>query len=161
MNPRNIIEGATFSPITLRRGKSYSTDFYNWISLLYRSQYGDRQGNTSNYRGTIVIDHLDRLGKVVKKYIILGASPTTYIPGSQLNAADDSAVSVETLMLDYEGYIELSLTYDAITAAAGSAASSILDALGVVDKVEDLQPGFTSDVRAAVESINARRTSNK
>lgn len=161
MNPRNVIEGATFSPITLRRGKSYSTDFYDWIGMVYRSQYGDKQGNTSNYRGTIVIDHLDRLGKVVKKYVITGASPSMYTPGSQMSAVDDTAVSIETLMLDYEGYVELSLTYDSITAAAGSAATSILDALGIIDKAEDLQPGFTSDVNQLVENINARRTPNK
>lgn len=161
LNPRNIIEGATFSPITFRRGKSYSSDFYNWMSMLYRSQYGDKRGNNSNYRATIVIDHLDRLGKVVKKYVVVGASPSAYIPGSQLNSMDDSSVSIETLMVDYEGLIELSLGYDAITAAAGSAATSILEAVGILDKAKDLQPGFTSDINEVVESINARRSANK
>ena len=159
MNPRNIIEGATFSPITLRRGKSYGSDFYNWVGLLYRSQYGDKQGNTSNYRGTVVIDHLDRLGKVVKKYVILGASPRTYIPGSQMNAMDDSAVSIETLMLDYEGYVELSLNYNAITAAAGPGATSILEAAGVLGKSVDLKPGFTG-IDDIVGSVNARKQPN-
>jgi phage tail-like protein len=151
LNPRNIVEGATFSPITLRRGKSYGQDFYNWMALLYRSFYGDKNGNNSNYRGTIVIDHMDRLGKVTKKYIILAASPSAYIPGSNLNSMDDSEVCIETLMLDYEGYIELSLGYSAITALAGSAVGAILGKLG------DLKPGFTSEVDEAVQSINARK----
>lgn len=154
MNPRNIIEGATFSPITMRRGKSFGQDFYNWMALVYRSQYGDRDGNTSNYRGTIVVDHMDRLGKVTKKYVILEASPSTYIPGSQMNAADDSSVSIETLMIDYEGYIELSLNYNAITALAGTAVGALLGKLG------DLQPGFTPEVDEVVENINARKSAN-
>lgn len=154
LNPRNIIEGATFSPVTMRRGKSFGQDFYNWIALVYRSQYGDKEGNTSNYRGTIVIDHMDRLGKVTKKYVVLGASPVTYIPGSQMNAADDSSVSIETLMLDYEGYIELSLGYNAITALAGTAVGAVLNKLG------DLQPGFTPEIDEVVENINARKSAN-
>lgn len=154
LNPRNIIEGATFSPITMRRGKTYGQDFYNWMGMVYRSQYGDKEGTTSNYRGTIVIDHMDRLGRVVKKYVILGASPITYIPGSQLNALDDSAVSLETLMLDYEGYIEFSLSYSSVTAIAGSAVSSVR---GQLDKLE---PGFTQDIEEAVETLNARKRPN-
>ena len=151
LNPRNIVEGATFSPITLRRGKSYGQDFYNWMALVYRAFYGDKQGNTSNYRGTIVIDHMDRLGKVTKKYVVLSAAPSAYIPGSALNSMDDSEVSIETLMLDYEGYIELSLSYNAITALAGSAVGAILNKLG------DLKPGFTPEIDELVENINARK----
>lgn len=155
LNPRNIVEGATFSPITLRRGKSYSGDFYNWMALLYRSFYGDKNGQNSNYRGTIVIDHMDRLGKVIKKYVILGAAPSAYIPGSNLSAMDDSEVSIETLMLDYEGYIELSVSYNAITALAGSAVGAALGKLG------DLQPGFTAEIEEMVENINARKAAKQ
>lgn len=152
LSPRNIIEAATFSPITLRRGKTFGQDFYNWMSLLYRSQYGDKQGHTSNYRGTIVIDHMDRLGKVTKKYVILNATPITYMPGTNLNSMDDSSVCVETLMLDYEGYIELSLGYSAITATLGTAVGAALNKLG------DLKPGFTPEIDEVVENVNARKT---
>lgn len=159
LSPRNMVDAATFSPITMRRGKTYGQDFYNWMGTLYRAFYGDKYGNTSNYRGTIVIDHMDRSGTIVKKYIILNASPITYIPGNQLSALDDNSVSIETLMLDYEGYIELSLGYDAITAAAGSLASEIITNLqgGSITK---LDPGFTSEVEDVVRSINANPTPN-
>lgn len=152
LNPRNMVEGATFSPITLRRGKSYSSDFYNWMGLVYRAFYGDKNGNNSNYRGTIVIDHMDRQGKVIKKYVVLGAAPTMYQPGVSLNAMDDSEVSIETLMLDYEGYIELSAGYSPITALAGSAVGAAIGALG------NLESGFTSDIEEMVENINARKS---
>jgi len=155
LSPRNIVEGATFSPITLRRGKSYGQDFYSWIGLVYRSFYGDRDGNNSNYRGTVVIDHMDRQGKVIKKYVILSAAPTMYTPGTSLNSMDDSEVMIETLMLDYEGYIELSVGYNAITALAGSAVGALVGKLG------DLQPGFTSEIDEVVESIKVRRTARQ
>jgi len=157
LSPRNIVEGATFSPITMRRGKTYGQDFYNWMGLVYRAFYGDSDGNTSNYRGTIVIDHMDRSGNVTKKYVVLNASPITYMPGTSLNAMDDSSVCIETLMLDYEGFIELSVGYDAITAAAGAFASDLINsALG--KKNTKLEPGFTAEIKEAVENINARKS---
>lgn len=151
LSPRNITEGATFSPITFRRGKSYGQDFYNWIGLVYRAFYGDKNGNNSNYRGTIVIDHMDRQGKVVKKYVVLGASPITYIPSSNLNSGEDNEVAIETLMLDYEGYIELGKSYSAITALAGSTVGNLLGG------ITDIQPGFTPQVEHLIESVNARK----
>jgi hypothetical protein len=92
------------------------------------------------------------MGKVIKKYVVLSASPIMYTPGTSLNSMDDSEVMIETLMLDYEGYIELSVGYNAITALAGSAVGALVGKLG------DLQPGFTSDIEEVVESINARKT---
>lgn len=68
---------------------------------------------------------------------------------------DDSEVSIETLMLDYEGYIELSVGYNAITALAGSAVGAALGKLG------DLQPGFTSEIEELVENINARKAAKQ
>lgn len=153
LSPRNVVEGATFSPITMRRGKSYGSDFYNWMGMVYRAFYGDSDGNNSNYRATIVIDHMDRSGVVTKKYVILNASPITYIPYSNMNAMDDTSVSIETLMIDYEGYIELSLDYSAITAAAGTAVGAVFGDLG------RLEPGFTKEIDEVVESINARKAS--
>ena len=141
----------------MRRGKTYGSDFYNWMGLLYRSFYGDSAGNTSNYRGTIVIDHMDRSGKVIKKYIILNATPITYLPGTNLNAMEDDAVCIETIMLDYEGYIELSVDFDAIAAAAGSFASDVLSGVLGTKRLDKLDPGFTAEVNEVVENINARK----
>lgn len=154
LSPRNITEGATFSPITMRRGKTYGSDFYNWMGLVYRAFYGDEDGNNSNYRATIVIDHMDRAGAVIKKYVILNASPITYMPGTALNAMDDTSLCIETLMLDYEGFIELSATLSSVSAATSTSVGGLLDLDGA------LEPGFTSDINEVLENINARKTSN-
>lgn len=154
LSPRNIVEGATFSPITMRRGKSYSADFYDWIGRVYRAFYGDSDGNSGNYRANIVIDHHDRSGKIVKKYVLINASPTMYIPASNFDAADDTSVSVETMMLDYEGFIELSLDYSAVSALAGEAVGQL------VSPTAKLSPGFTPEINAELQSVNVRKTSS-
>ena len=129
LNPHSITEGATFSPVSMRRGKSYSNDFYNWIGQVFRAFYGDKNGNTSNYRGTIVIDHHDRIGNVVKKYVLINARPTAYIGASNFDSTDDSDVSIETLTVEYEGYREFSLDQNFLGGLLGTSGSRVLEQL--------------------------------
>lgn len=154
LSPRNMTEGATFSPITMRRGKSYSADFYDWMGRVYRAFYGDSDGNSGNYRANIVIDHHDRSGKIIKKYVIVNATPITYIPASNFDALDDSSVSVETLMISYEGYIELSVDYSAISALAGEAVGQL------ISPTAKLAPGFTPEINATLQNYTSRKTSS-
>ena len=60
-------------------------------------------------------------------------------------------------MLDYEGYIELSVDFDAIAAAAGSFASDVLSGVLGTKRLDKLDPGFTAEVNEVVENINARK----
>lgn len=126
LNPHSITEGATFSPVTFRRGKSFSKDFYNWIGRVYKAFYGDADGNTANYRGTVVIDHHDRRGNVVKKYVLVNARPTAYLAASNFNSMDDEEVSIESLTLEYEGYKEYSLSPSFLGGILGSSGSELL-----------------------------------
>lgn len=125
LNPHSITEGATFSPLTMQRGKTTANDFYRWMAQVYRAFHGDKNGNTTNYRGMIYIDHVNRAGKVIKKYILQNARPTSYIPTSGLNATDDSAVSIESLTVEYEGYAELSADFTKLGAILGSQAGAL------------------------------------
>lgn len=127
LNPHSITEGATFSPVTFRRGKSYSNDFINWVGMVFRAFYGDENGNSSNYRATITIDHHDRRGNVVKKYILENARPTMYIPSGDLNSMDDQEISIESLTVEYEGFAEFSLDQGFLANILGSTGSAILD----------------------------------
>lgn len=130
LNPHLITEGATFSSITLQRGKSYSNDFLNWIGGVYKSIYGDEAGNTANYRGTVVIDHHNRRGRVVKKYILYNARPITYIPSSNFDSSDDTELSIESLGIEYEGFDELSLPFNKLQAIIGTSTSALIDKIG-------------------------------
>lgn len=136
-NPRNVLQGATFSPITLRRGKTYSRDFLNWIGLPWKSFYKDENGENQNYRGTVVIDHYDRRGNIIKKYILESVTPSSYLPASNFNSGDDSEVSIESLTLEYEGYREQSLDSAKLANLIGNTAASIF-----TDSQVSLKPGF-------------------
>lgn len=159
LNPHQITTGAQFSPVTFRRGKSFSADFYNWVGLVYRAFYGNRDGDTSNYRGTIVIDHHDRTGRVVKKYILLNARPQAYIPASNFDAKDDTEVSIETLIVTYEGYKEMSLNYNNLTGVFGEAGSAAIGAISGNGDSLQLAPGIPEDLDSAISNLYNPKTS--
>lgn len=126
LNPHSITEGATFSPVTFRRGKAFNNDFYRWVGMVFRAFYGDKDGNSTNYRATIVIDHHDRRGHVVKKYILQNARPTGYIPASNFDSMDDSELSIETLTVEYEGFQEQSLDQSKLAGILGSGVGNLI-----------------------------------
>lgn len=160
LNPHQITTGVQFSPVTFRRGKSYSADFYHWVGLVYRAFYADYSGTTGNYRGTVVIDHHDRTGRVIKKYILLDARPQSYIAASNFDAKDDTEVSVETLTLTYEGYVELSRSYSNLTAALGEAGAAVVEGVRNLlnpkrqnSERSELKPGITVEVATLLNNI--------
>lgn len=153
LNPHQITTGAQFSPVTFRRGKSFSADFYNWVGLIYKAFYGDKDGNTGNYRGTIVIDHHDRTGRVVKKYILLNARPQAYIPASNFDAKDDTEVSIETLIVTYEGYKEMSLNYSNLTGVLGEAGAAAVDSISGNSSPLQLKAGITAEIDGFLSNI--------
>jgi hypothetical protein len=56
------------------------------------------------YRRTVTIEHINRLGVAEVVYILYGAFPIQYKPASDFDAATDDGVSVETLVLTYESF---------------------------------------------------------
>lgn len=106
MNPLQINDGATFKPITLRRGviaKKGTDDFAKWVDNVFTTL---KTGDGNQYRRTIVIEHLDRTGKPVKQYTLFNCVPTFYEPASDFGALDDATYSLETLTFQYEGFSE-------------------------------------------------------
>lgn len=57
-----------------------------------------------NYRKTVKIEHINRLGVVEKVYTLYGAFPLEYKPASDFDASSDDGVSIETLVLGYESF---------------------------------------------------------
>lgn len=119
MVPRQIHDGATFKPITLRRGvisRLGTDDFAQWIDDVYKAlnpENGVKEAQGSaivqNYRKTLLIEHFNRNGNVIKKYTLINCVPVFYEPASDFDALDESSVSVETLSLSYEGFEEESV----------------------------------------------------
>lgn len=141
LNRHSLTQGATFTPVTLQRGKTYNDDFAKWVKLVYTAFYNKGQ-NSSNYRADVVIDHLDRRGRVIKKYVLKNARPLTYIPASNFDAMDDSEVSIETLILEYEGLEEYSANFSQLGAILGSAATSLINRFRRNSTDGSLPPGF-------------------
>lgn len=154
LNPHQMTTGVQFSPVTFRRGKTFSADFYQWVGLIYKAFYGDASGNTSNYRGTIVIDHHDRTGRVVKKYVLVNARPQAYIPASNFDAMDDSEISIETLTVTYEGYAEFSLNYSVLSGLLGETGTAIAGALSGTNNL-NLEPGITEQINGILGNAYA------
>jgi len=106
MNPKLLNDGATFKAITLRRGvisRPGSADFAKWVADVF-ALIKDGQG--PSYRRTIVIEHLDRSGAMIRRYALHNCVPTAYEPASDFSALDDAGYSYETLTFQYEGFAE-------------------------------------------------------
>lgn len=57
-----------------------------------------------DYRRTVVIEHINRLGVVEVTYTLYKALVTDYEPASDFNAEEDDKVSIASITLAYEGY---------------------------------------------------------
>lgn len=124
--PKQIIEGVSFKPITLRRGVTQSTDFDSWAKQYIELIQGRRQDEAietfggfdanglfesldvkiapADYRREVSIGHLDREGNLIKIYRLYNAFPILYKTASDFDASADDELSIETLTLAYESF---------------------------------------------------------
>lgn len=120
----------TMEDIVLNRGVIASdgtaaNDFLSWAKAVHPSTPGISAHNTAaadtrgsaTYRSEVTIKMLDREGKVSRAWKIYNAFPVSFIPGSDLNAAEDGEKSLESLTLAYEDFQELSVVNETIGAA--------------------------------------------
>jgi phage tail-like protein len=112
LTPRKIVDGASFKPITLRRGvisDPNTADFGQWMNDLYKALQPKNQiysivGN--QYRKTIVIEQLNKSSEVIVRWTMYGCIPTNYEPASDFEATGENEVSIESLTFEYEGFDE-------------------------------------------------------
>lgn len=76
-----------------------------------------------SYRRDVKIEHSNRAGQVIVVYTLYNAYPIDYTPASDFNATDDNEVSMESLVLSYEGF---DVRYTGIAGLAGNIASGFL-----------------------------------
>jgi len=109
----------TYNDITLSRGATEDNrDLYDWyrlvndeIALISVANELSKDNNatvkqTDVFRKDVVIEVLNREGKAIKAWYLFNAWPTSYTPGSSLDAAAEEKL-VEELSLTYESFIEL------------------------------------------------------
>jgi phage tail-like protein len=114
--PRQIIDKASYKPVTLLRGVSSgsgATDFTNWaqqVLALLNPEISTTDPNNSrtnqlfDYRRDVVINHLNRAGNIVRTYTLYNAIPVEFQPASDFSADADDTFSIEKLVLKYESF---------------------------------------------------------
>jgi len=111
---------SSFEDIVMNRGitTDSSDEFYKWASAVHNPQQANIPGygiekeinplaTAEAYRKEITIKMYDRSGNVARAWVLLNSFPTGFIPGSDLNAAEDGEKSMEQLTLGYEDFYEV------------------------------------------------------
>jgi phage tail-like protein len=106
--PRKIIDSVEYRPVTLQRGVTSDLNFHQWAIMYLELVRGKRDNDSGfppgSYRKTVQIDHMDRAGRVAKRYILYNAFPIEYKPASDFAADADDTMSMEKLVLAYESF---------------------------------------------------------
>lgn len=129
--PRHIIDSVEYEPVTLSRGVTSDQSFYDWAKQCIEVHKGRASSTTAqtnplggNLGGTIsrntpleyhrdvTINHLDRSGRVVKTYILYKAIPVKFVAASEFASDADDLLSMEKLVLEYEGFEVISRDTD-------------------------------------------------
>jgi len=105
--------------VVLNRGVIISDpndEFYKWISAVHNPTTGhvgrealaarSSDAAAANYRKDVTVQMLDREGNVARQWTLHNAFPINFVPGSDLNAAEDGEKSMESLTLAYEDFRE-------------------------------------------------------
>lgn len=143
LNPRQLVDKASYKPVTLQRGVTDNADFLTWIMTVYNRISGgantsalgsnpndninNRWQSTAPFGKNVIINHLDRGGRIVKTYTLLNAFPVEFQPASDFASDGDDAFSIEKLVLKYEG-IQVNI----------NTSNGILSALNVTDIAKTL-----------------------
>jgi len=134
LNPKLITDKVSYVPITLTRGVTNDTSFAKWASAgwdLVQNNSALKSSDTTfsllqgaiatfkdngaklipsesaypfNYRKKVKLEHVNRAGQTEVIYILHNAYPISYQPASDFDALSDDGLSVETLVLGYEGF---------------------------------------------------------
>jgi len=93
---------------------------YKWMSAVHdpsatddnfvRKAGGSGPSGAMNYRKDVTIKMLDRSGETVRAWKVYNAFPVNFVPGSDLNAAEDGEKAMESLTLAYEDFQEIKIT---------------------------------------------------
>lgn len=124
---------STMEDIVMNRGViaadgAAANDFVKWCEsvkpmtaaakLGYNEVAGTDERGAKDYRSDVTIKMLDRAGTVVRAWKLWNAFPVNFVPGSDLNAAEDGDKSLESLTLAYEDFQEMKVVSGNMTTEA-------------------------------------------
>ncbi len=103
--PKQIVDSFEYKPIALQRGVTSDLNFHKWIKNYFEYVHGSSGSvQSSEYRRDVIINHLDRQGRIVKRYLLYNAFPIEYKPASDFASDADDTLSMERLVLTYESF---------------------------------------------------------
>lgn len=124
-------------PVTLRRGVTDSSDFYQWMSQVHDSTQvlansiqrirGDSErfpGNSKHFRKDLLIIGHNRAGEPVKGWLLYNCWPSSYKPGDDFSAMAEEKL-VEEITVVYESFEEISK--DSLISGAFSAVLDLIN----------------------------------
>ncbi|QAT83384.1 phage tail region protein [Corallococcus coralloides] len=95
--------GTSYEPITLEQGLTHDPVFEAWAALVNNVE-GDAAMSLKNFRKDLVINVLNMQGQVAISYKILRAWVSEYQALPDLDSQAMSAVGIQTLTLQHEGW---------------------------------------------------------
>ncbi len=92
----------TYEGITLERGVTHDPGFEQWANLIHAAD-GDASMDLVNFRKDVVLEFLDEMGHVAKRYFLYRTwvSEFTALPDLDANA---NAVAIESMKLELESW---------------------------------------------------------
>ena len=108
----NLVGDRTFSPwsITVLNDTNFKIyrAFERWMNGMNNMTDNEGLTNPINYQKDVIVDHLDRNGATLKRYILRGAFPTS-LADIDLSAGDNDTVETFSCSLTYQ-YFETDTT---------------------------------------------------
>ena len=95
----------TFDPIVLERGITHDEEFEAWADRVWKLGAGlGQEVKLKGFRKDVRIELLNEAGQVVRAYKVHRCWPSEYHALPDLDASDPTAVAIERLTLQHEGW---------------------------------------------------------
>jgi phage tail-like protein len=95
----------TFDPIVLERGLTHDPAFEDWVNKVWKLGAGlGEEVSLADFRKDIIIEVYNEAGQLVKAYKVFRCWPSEYQALSTLDANGDTAIAIEMLKLENEGW---------------------------------------------------------
>ena len=108
----NLVGDRTFNPWSITVLNDTDFKIYRglerWMNGMNNMTDNEGLTNPTNYQVDVFVDHLDRNGATLKRYVLRGAFPTT-LSDIELSASDNDTVETFTCALTYQ-YFETDTT---------------------------------------------------
>jgi phage tail-like protein len=94
----------TYDAITLERGVTHDTEFEAWANRVWKLGAAGAEVSLKNFRKDVLIELYNEAGQLVKAFKVYRCWPSEYQALPDLSADDPSAVAIESLRLENEGW---------------------------------------------------------